>query len=189
MVTRWPRTLHGDGQLQVGDARLTNVALVSGLNNAMNLVTRQPRHTDRMNAIFDLTPTGVEIGHLNLVTGIMAVRGAGVIGFDDSLNLILNGGPLERLQESLGLLGHALGRVTDRLVRYQVTGTTQKPVIHVRPFGFFTGDPMAEAKAQREQQRAERQEERRQRAEEAGTPAPDPGTPAPTNDATGGSGS
>ena len=95
-----------------------------------------------------------------LVTALMAVRGGGVIGFDDSLNLILNGGPLERLQESLGMVGRAFGHVTDRIVRYHVTGTTEHPVVRIRPFGLFTGDPMAEAKADREAQRKQRQQER-----------------------------
>ena len=199
VVTRWPKTLAGDGQLQIQNARLTNLALVNGLSNAMKVVTQRPQHHDRVNALFNLTPTGVELSHLNLITGLLAVRGVGVVGFDESLNLILNGGPLERLQESLGMLGHALGRVTDRIVRYQVTGSTENPIIHVRPFGFFTGDPMAEAKAQREEDRARYQAERRKRQEaeqaqqegtaEQGTPPTGTETPAPNSAGSSGSGS
>ena len=186
-VTEWPKTLHGDGELQVRDARLTGVGLVSGLASAMKLVTRQPRHQDRLDAIFDLTPTGVEISRLNLVTSTMAVRGAGVVGFDDSLNLILNGGPLERIQESLGAVGHALGRVTDRVIRYQVQGTTERPVVHVRPFGLFTGDPMAEAKAARQRDREARRQAKQQ-AQDTGQPtvAPESGSPGGTAEGTGG---
>lgn len=181
-VARWPKTLRGDGELQVRDARLTGLGLVSGLSSAMRVVTLQRQHQDRMVANFDLTPTGVELSHFNLVTSTMAVRGAGVIGFDGSLNLILNGGPLERIQESLGAVGHALGRVTDRLVRYQVQGTTEDPVVHVRPFGLFTGDPMAEAKAARQRDR----EAREARKEQAAQDAPTTGTPDPApSDATG----
>ncbi|MAJ47817.1 MAG: hypothetical protein CBC35_11215 [Planctomycetes bacterium TMED75] len=189
VVTRWPKTLTGDGQLQIEHGRLTNLTLVNSLNNAMKLVTRRPQHNDRVNAQFDLTPTGVEISHLNLVTGLLAVRGVGVVGFDESLNLILNGGPLERLQESLGMVGRAFGRVTDRIVRYQVTGSTEDPIIRVRPFGFFTGDPMAEAKAQREADRARYQAERQQRRQAEQTeqvkpndPASGASNPAPSDD-------
>jgi hypothetical protein len=174
VIPRLPLSLHGDGQLRVSKARLTNVALVDGLNNAMKIVTRQPQYNDRMNLNFDLTPTGIEIMHFNLVTAFMAVRGGGVIGFDDSLNLILNGGPLERLQESLGMVGRAFGSVTDRLVRYQVGGTTQAPTIRIRPFGLFTGDPIAEAKANREAEHAQRRQERKDASPPQSTPTPTP---------------
>ena len=184
VLPRLPLSLHGDGQLRINDARLTNVALVNGLNNAMKVVTRQPQHNDRANVIFDLTPTGVEITHFNLTTSLMAVRGGGVVGFDDSLNLILNGGPLERLQESLGMVGRALGNVTDRLVRYHVTGTTQSPRVAIRPFGLFTGDPMAEAKADREAQRAERKKQREEAAKQNGAATPDAESTPGTNGAT-----
>ncbi|MEE2680937.1 MAG: hypothetical protein VX641_01040, partial [Planctomycetota bacterium] len=187
VLTRLPQSLRGDGQLQIRKGRLTSVALVNGLSSAMRVVTRQPRNNDRMNMMFDLTPTGLEITRFNLVTSMMAVRGGGVVGFDDSLNLILNGGPLERLQESLGQLGRAFGQLTDRLVRYHVTGTTQSPSVHIRPFGLFTGDPMAEAKADRDAQRAERRrkkEEARQAAESSkGSTAPAPASETTGKDA------
>lgn len=178
LVTRWPKTLAGDGQLQIRNGRLTNLALVNGLSNAMKVVTRRPQHNDRVDAQFELTPTGVEISHLNLVTGLLAVRGVGVVGFDESLNLILNGGPLERLQESLGMVGRAFGRVTDRIVRYQVTGSTKNPIIRVRPFGFFTGDPMVEARTQREEDRARYRTERQKR-QQAKTDDPPTGDSSP----------
>jgi hypothetical protein len=33
------------------------------------------------------------------------------------------------------IAGDLLGAVTDRLVKYQVTGTTAEPEVHVLPFG------------------------------------------------------
>ena len=73
----------------------------------------------------------------------MSFRARGTIGFDDTLYLIMNGGPLERMQDSMGAIGRAFGRLTERLVRYEVSGPIGSPSMSVRPLGLFTRDPLA----------------------------------------------
>ncbi len=60
-----------------------------------------------------------------------AYRGDGVVYFDSRLDLRFNAGPLELLQENLGVIGDVLGAVTDTLVKYTVTGTLAEPKLGV----------------------------------------------------------
>ena len=165
----------------------------------MNVVLLRSADNDQLEIDLELRPDGVVMPRISVVAGLMAVRGRGIVRFNDTIDLVLNGGPMERLQESIGAIGRALGSLTDRIVRYQVTGSTENPIIRVRPFGLFTGDPMAEAKAQREEDRARYQAERQKRQEaeqaqqegtaEQGTPPTGTETPAPNSAGSSGSGS
>jgi len=46
---------------------------------------------------------------------------------NQSLNLRFNGGPIEKLQEKLGVVGDLLGTITDNVGSYRVTGTLSDP--------------------------------------------------------------
>ena len=59
----------------------------------------------------------------------------GRIGFDSSNDLRLNAGPLERIQGLLGSIGSAMGKLTDKLVTYQVSGTLTNAKVEALPFG------------------------------------------------------
>jgi hypothetical protein len=65
------------------------------------------------------------------ISTVMAARGKGRVGLDKSLDLLLNGGPLEKVQSMLGSVGAMLGKVTDSLTHYRVTGTVGHPVISI----------------------------------------------------------
>lgn len=146
IVTRWPQTLVGDGQLTIRNSRLANVPVISALGRAMRAVIAGNMDNDRLNMILGLRQDGVVIKNLSLIAGMMAVRGSGIIRFNDTIEFVVNGGPLERLQKSLGTFGSALGNLTDRIVCYQVVGSLESPVIRVRPLGIATGDPTAPPK-------------------------------------------
>ena len=143
IATDLPATLVGTGRCDVEKGRLANVPVISALGRVMNVVLLQNTDNDRMTMDLELRPDGVVLRDISLIAGLMAVRGRGIVRFDDTIELVLNGGPMERVQESIGALGRALGSLTDRIVRYQVTGPIGDPSVRVRPFGINVGDPTA----------------------------------------------
>ncbi|GAB4382630.1 MAG: hypothetical protein Kow0022_00580 [Phycisphaerales bacterium] len=84
---------------------------------------------------FRLEPPGVRITESSLVTGLLAADAHGLVGYDGSLDLSVRAGPLKKLAKSLGLIGRAIGSLTERLVSYHVQGTINNTSVTVRPFG------------------------------------------------------
>jgi hypothetical protein len=133
-----PLSLSGSGDLTVREGRLVNLPVISGLARAMNLLAKisgTPKFHDTADATFKLTDTGVEVEKLNVETDILAARGDGTIGYDGTLDLLLNAGPLEKVQDAAGIVGDIVGAVTDQLVKYDVEGKVGDPKISVRPLG------------------------------------------------------
>ena len=74
----------------------------------------------------------------------------GWIGFDGTMELRFNAGPLERLQESTGVIGQIFGAVTDTLLDYIASGTLSDPKIRIAPLGIGMDQPASPAeKSQR----------------------------------------
>ena len=66
---------------------------------------------------------------------MIAARGEGTIGFDQTLDLDVNAGPIEKIQEKLGPLGSLVGKVTDFVQGYTVKGTLADPKLGLRVAG------------------------------------------------------
>ena len=133
-----PLSVSGSGELTVREGRLVNLPLISGLARAMNVlgkITGAPKFNDKADAAFTLTDTGVEVESLSAETEILAAHGNGTIGYDGTLDLLLNAGPMEKLQNAAGIIGDIVGAVTDQVVKYDVEGTVGAPTISVRPLG------------------------------------------------------
>lgn len=131
-------TLSGSGEVNIEEGRLL---MLPGLTQMSDLLGRGRGDRDRASnhrghALFTLGPTGITVTRSEVVTNTIAARGTGLIGYDRSLNLIVNAGPIEMLQRKLGPLGTLLGQLTDRLVKYAVTGTIDEPKVRVIPLGF-----------------------------------------------------
>ena len=98
----------------------------------MNVVisgNMKPNH--RVDAEFNFTPGGIEVTKSEVLTGFLAARGVGMIDYRGQLDLIVNAGPLERLQSALGAVGDIFGQLTDQLASYQVRGPITKPEVTV----------------------------------------------------------
>lgn len=131
-------SLTGSGEASVKEGRLV---ILPGLTQLSRLINRtglvdegEPDH--RGTALFTLGPTGMTITESEVVTSTIAARGTGTVGFDRSIDLRVNAGPMEKLQSLLGKVGDLLGQVTDRLVKYTIKGTIDDPVVGVAPLGF-----------------------------------------------------
>ncbi|MDG2029438.1 MAG: AsmA family protein [Phycisphaerales bacterium] len=141
IATEFPRTLTGTGRVDITNGRLANIPVVSALGRVMDVILRRDVNNDQLLIDLELRPDGVVMPQISLIAGLMAARGRGIVRFDDTMDLVLNGGPMERLQQSIGALGRALGALTDRIVRYQITGPIGEPRVRVRPFGITVRDP------------------------------------------------
>ena len=141
IASEFPRTLSGTGRIDITNGRLANIPVISALGRVMNVILLRDANNDQLLIDLELRPDGVVMPEISLVAGLMAARGRGIVRFNDTMDLVLNGGPMERLQQSIGALGRALGSLTDRIVRYQITGPIGEPRVRVRPFGITVRDP------------------------------------------------
>lgn len=128
--------LSGAGQIDVREGRLVNLPVLSDLLRVMEVAgLTTARTTDTFSSPLVFDPRGVGLQGFELRTGTIAARGSGTIGFDGSLDLSVNGGPLESIQNRLGAFGSVLGRITDQLVAYRVGGSVSEPKVSVQPLG------------------------------------------------------
>ncbi len=128
--------LTGEGEAHIRDGRLLVLPGLTQLASLMNIAVRQdaePKH--QADATFTLSPLGIEITSSEVGTEFLAARATGTIGFDTSLDLSVNAGPMEKLQSMLGGLGDLLGGMTDRLMKYRIRGTTAEPQVTIAPLG------------------------------------------------------
>ena len=135
-----PASLDGQGEITLTEGRLVNGKLARALMTVLSLVPTGGGQ-DRGRAAVALAGDRVSLRDVQIIVGGMGVKGEGEVFYDGRLNLRLNAGPLERLQEALGDLGKVFGAVTDRLNKYHVTGTLGAPEVKVRPLGIGVGKP------------------------------------------------
>jgi len=130
-------SIAGSGSVNVEKGRLL---MIPGLTQLSNLVNSSGLKDDtssnhRGAAMFTLGPEGATITESEIITNTMASRGTGLVGFDKTLDLRINAGPLEKLQSLFGPIGDLLGSITDRLLKYTIKGTFAEPEVGVAPFG------------------------------------------------------
>ncbi|HRK31078.1 MAG TPA: hypothetical protein PLD59_08365 [Tepidisphaeraceae bacterium] len=144
----WPPRW-GVGTLEVSNARLVRVPVLSQINQAISATLRLGRPSsggaEQLSVSFEMIEDRIQLHDLVYAGRVTAGRGNGSIGLDQTLDLRLNGGPVEKMQSLLGQrVGGMIGRLTDSLASYRVTGTLQQPNVslNVAP-GLFGGfDPL-----------------------------------------------
>ncbi|MEQ8850430.1 MAG: AsmA-like C-terminal region-containing protein [Phycisphaerales bacterium] len=131
------KAISGSGELHLKDGRLLAVPGLTELAQVASVVgfgdAAEKNHT--ADATFTLSSEGVHLDSSEFVTTTLAARATGLVRFDSSLDLSVNAGPLEKVQDMLGGLGEAIGKLTDKLVTYRVKGTTAEPEVSVAPLG------------------------------------------------------
>jgi hypothetical protein len=92
--------------------------------------------SDRLSAKASLNGDKVSFSELTFVGDVLAARGKGSIALDQSIDVMLNAGPIEKVQDVLGsTVGGAIAKVTDKLVAYRVTGKLGQPQVEVEVAG------------------------------------------------------
>ncbi|MCB9849724.1 MAG: hypothetical protein H6817_03375 [Phycisphaerales bacterium] len=132
-----PASLSGNGSLTIRDGRLVNLPIIGDILALLSKapIVRSAEPKDQADIDFELTGEGVRIVKAKIISWIALIRGEGMIGYDQSLDLLVNAGVLGRIQDELGRVGELLNTITDSMVQYTVKGTIEKPKVGVRAFG------------------------------------------------------
>jgi hypothetical protein len=138
----------GRGKVDVDQGRLVHIPVVQGLGRAITKSTSwltrrgaaggggKGTGTDRASVTFALVGHEARCSEMTYVGDVFAARGHGVVEFDQELDLIVNAGPLEKMQHVLGRhVGGMFGKLTDALAGYHVTGTVKDPEVGVQLAG------------------------------------------------------
>ncbi len=132
-------SINGSGTLNVRDGRLIALPIIAELMEAMSLIGKLTGNydlSDKADAEFTLKPNGLNLNKSSIETQVVLARITGVIAYDGTLDLEANAGPMEKVQGMLGKVGDFIGKATDQLVKYKVTGKAGSPQVSVRPLGF-----------------------------------------------------
>lgn len=133
-----PGSLSGSGSLTVRDGRLMNLPGVTDLMEAMDVFGKAAGVNtlgDSADVKFDLTGEGVSITDGDASTPVAHARFTGLIRYDLTLDILANAGPLEKVQGLFGKVGDLVGKVTDQLVKYRISGPISQPKVEVKPLG------------------------------------------------------
>lgn len=123
----------GSGYVHLTQGRLVRLPVIEQIMYATRSVTSvftgKGQNRETFEAQFQLIDKVLDVGGILYRGDGVGMRGKGRIGLNGELDLVVNAGPLERLQETLGAIGDAWGRFTDSLMGYSVTGTVKEPVV------------------------------------------------------------
>lgn len=129
----------GSGVLSLREGEIDNLPIISQIGKALaaafKVVVGGDEVSDQVDMVWSYQGNKVHFSKIDMRTPTYAVRGDGDYYFEDRLDLYLNGGPLEKVQTLLGEVGRVLGKVTDQIIRYHVTGPIGDPVVTPEPLG------------------------------------------------------
>ena len=133
-VTQWSTRSAGDGDIKLREGTLVGLPAISQLTDLMRTAFkittgRSAQPSDTADVTFRFAGDHIDVTALDIKTSTYAVRGNGSIGLDGELNLVVNGGPVEGVQSMLGAVGDLVGKVTDQLARYRITGKVGEPKV------------------------------------------------------------
>ena len=137
-LTRLPDSIDGRGELHITEGRLIHFPGVRELNDLLDIVAivkKTESRNDTFDAVFTLTDQAIRIESSTLETNSIVARGTGLVYYNQSLDLRLNAGPMEKVQSMLGKVGEAIGQIMDQLVKYRITGTMSEPELAIEPLG------------------------------------------------------
>jgi hypothetical protein len=119
----------GGGSLQLTEARLARLPVLSRLLEQVNKLRGSPTANDRAALSFEFRGDHLYFTEINAAASAVGVKGEGRLDFDGQLNLVVRAGPLERIQDSLGKLGEWLSSALSVFPKYRVTGSYEDPQI------------------------------------------------------------
>ncbi|MBW1687445.1 MAG: hypothetical protein JRS35_20600, partial [Deltaproteobacteria bacterium] len=126
----------GRGWLSLRKARLARLPALSTIDEALDPLAEaamKREHTghDALSLEFSLEGDRARIEKLRVNSRWYGLRGHGDVYFDSRLDLAVDGGPLQRLENEFGAAGDVLGEITETLLRARVTGTLSEPKVGI----------------------------------------------------------
>lgn len=136
-LTALTQNLTGGGYLNLREGRLLNVKAINIIEDNIAGATKSnedrrlsPGANDSGDLLFTFKKDRMLVDRIDYRSTLVAMRGSGHVLLDGLLlNLIVNGGPIEKLQSLLGPIGDLTALVTDRVAKYQITGRVGEPVV------------------------------------------------------------
>ena len=134
-LVTWKTQAAGGGTFSIRQGRIDNLPVLGPVVTSISHTLSQTiggdgrALTDTADGSFSFAGKGVQINSFAGTSGAMAIRGSGMIGFDRQLDLRINAGPMERLQNSLGGLGALWASASDAVAGYHVGGTLDSPSV------------------------------------------------------------
>lgn len=126
----------GDGTLSLRDGRLVRLPVLGTIKQILGqFISLGTGANERVELEFQFAGDRVRLSKINYSSTTLAARGDGSIGLDQTLDLTLNAGPVEKLQAMLGGIGSAIGKLTDAVGSYRVTGTLDEPKVALNVAG------------------------------------------------------
>jgi hypothetical protein len=127
----------GSGTIRIVDGRLDQLPVLSVLLNAVTKTMKAAhissgRKSDTADMAFTFEGDRVNFNKVFVVTRMAALHGDGDIYFDTRLDMLFNAGAVEKIESVLGRVGAFLGRITDEISAYTVTGTLAEPKVGVK---------------------------------------------------------
>jgi hypothetical protein len=123
----------GTGYVQVSQGRLVRFPVIEQLMYATrtltSMFTGKGQNRDSFETQFLLIDNVVDVTTMVYRGDGVGMRGKGRIGMNGEVSLVVNAGPMERIQATLGAVGDFWGEFTDRLMGYSVRGTLKEPVV------------------------------------------------------------
>lgn len=122
----------GDGTVKLVDGKLLPMPIVQTLTSAIGVGGNSSKPEEQVDLVFDFSGDKVVFSKIEYNGDVIAVRGKGSVTLDQKLDLVFNGGPLEKMQSVMGKeVGGIFGAVTDKMARYVVTGNVGDPRVQV----------------------------------------------------------
>lgn len=136
-LTELTKKLTGGGHLTLREGRLLKVQAINiiedniaGANKSNEEKRLSPGANDDFDMVFTFKNDRIRMDRIDYRSTLVAMRGGGDIMLDGLLlNLIVHGGPIEKLQSLLGPVGDLTALVTDRVAKYHITGRVGEPKV------------------------------------------------------------
>lgn len=140
----------GGGEVHLREGRIVELPIVSSLAevaakivDGVTLKKGSAGRGDEGDVVFEFSGDHVHLSSIRLKGPVLGVRGEGRIYFDSRLDLRLNAGPLEKIENELGIVGEVLGAVTGKIAKYRVQGTLAEPKIGIELLAVGGDEPAA----------------------------------------------
>jgi hypothetical protein len=127
----------GSGTIRIAEGRLDQLPVLSTLINVVSKTMKATgmssgRTGDTADMAFTFEGDRVNFNKVLVVTRVAALHGHGDVFFDTHLDMLFNAGALEKIESMLGKFGAFLGRMSDEISAYTVTGTLAEPKVGVK---------------------------------------------------------
>ena len=128
-IACWNTQTSGTGHLLLTHGRIPDLPILgeifSGFRSfGKSVGLNDGKSDDHAEISFLFQGDKIIVQTLDAHSTAMGMRASGNVFRDGSVDLAVNAGPLERLEQLLGPVGNALSNVTDNVARYHVTGKT-----------------------------------------------------------------